>query len=256
MTRLIAVSNNKGGSGKTTLTGNLGYCLSKIGKKVLLIDADMQMNLTRSYDMSADKDNSLYDALLNEKNLEDYIKKTPYENIDMIISDYMLSAIDMQLVNKTFRETLMKRIIEQLYEKNLYDYIIVDTCPFLGLLNYNILVSADYVLIPVELSAFGIEGLEPLSNFIAEVKLYNKNLEILGIIETKVDNRESTTNETRQLLRELFPNKILDSNIPVDINIKKSQFQGVPICDFDPMSRSSLAYKELAKEIDDIINAK
>ena len=253
MTKIISVSNNKGGSGKTTLTSNLGYSLSTLGQKILLIDADMQMNLTRSYDIKPNKDINLYKALSEERNLIDFITPTPYENIDIIVSDYMLSAIDMQLVNKNFKETLVKRLLEDLVSKNIYDFILIDTCPFLGLLNYNVLVASDYVLIPVELSAFGVEGLEPLSNFIKEVKLYNKSLDILGIIETKVDNRESTTMETRELLRDLFASKILDNNIPVDINIKKSQFQGVPVSVFDKNSRSSLSYNYLAQEILDKI---
>ena len=246
MTKIISVSNNKGGSGKTTLTSNLGYALSTLGKKVLLIDADMQMNLTRSYDIAPDKDINLYKALSEELNL---IKNTQYDNVDIIVSDYMLSAIDMQLVNKNFKETLVKRLLEDIVSKDIYDYILIDTCPFLGLLNYNVLVASDYVLIPVELSAFGIEGLEPLSNFIKEVKLYNKSLEILGIVETKVDNRESTTKETRELLRDLFSSKIFETNIPVDINIKKSQFQGIPICEFDKNSRASISYNNLAAEV-------
>jgi sporulation initiation inhibitor protein Soj len=249
MTKIISVSNNKGGSGKTTLTSNLGYALSTLGKKILLIDADMQMNLTRSYDIAPDKDTNLYKALSEEKSLINFIKKTQYNNIDIIVSDYMLSAIDMQLVNKNFKETLVKRLLEDIVSKEIYDYILIDTCPFLGLLNYNVLVASDYVLIPVELSAFGIEGLEPLSNFIKEVKLYNKSLEILGIVETKVDNRESTTRETRELLRDLFSSKIFENNIPVDINIKKSQFQGMPICEFDKNSRASISYNSLAVEV-------
>lgn len=252
-TKIISISNNKGGSGKTTLSSNLGFALSNIGKKVLLIDADMQMNLTRSYDMQKNEDISLYKALKLEDTLDKYISKTNYENVDIIISDYMLSAVDMQLINKTDKETILKRMIEPLKSKH-YDYIIIDTCPFLGLLNYNILVSSDYVLIPVELSAFGVEGLEPLSNFIEEVRIFNHNLEILGIVETKVDKRESTTDETRDLLRELFGDKILSSSIPVDINIKKSQFSGIPICDFSKDSRASLAYQKLAKEVDSLVN--
>lgn len=253
-TTVISVSNNKGGSGKTTLSGNLAFCLAKMGKKVLMIDADMQMNLTRSYDFSQEQDKNLYNAIIKEEDLSNYIKKTNYENLDLIISDYMLSALDMKIINKQNREFIFKTILQPIIDSEKYDYVIIDTCPFLGLLNYNILVASDYVLIPVELSAFGIEGLEPLSNFIDEVKINNDKLEILGIVETKVDNRESTTEETRSLLRELFSSKIMKSSIPVDINIKKSQFVGQPICDFAPSSRASLWYLELAKEVDLIVD--
>lgn len=253
-TTVISVSNNKGGSGKTTLSGNLAFCLAKMDKKVLMIDADMQMNLTRSYDFTQNRDINLYNAIIKEEDLSHYIKKTSYENLDLIISDYMLSALDMKIINKQNREFIFKTILQTIIDSKNYDYVIIDTCPFLGLLNYNILVASDFVLIPVELSAFGIEGLEPLSNFIDEVKINNEKLQILGIVETKVDNRESTTEETRSLLRELFSSKIMKSSIPVDINIKKSQFAGKPICDFAPSSRAALWYLELAKEVNLIVN--
>ena len=169
-TKVIAVSNNKGGSGKTTVAGNLAYSLMQQGKKVLLIDADMQINLTRSYDLSKNSEKSLYDALIKENSLQHYIINTKYPNIDFIISDHMLSAIDMELFTKKLRETVFERILRPVKSENSYDYIIIDTCPFLGLLNYNILVASDYVLVPVELSAFGIEGLEPLTNFFEEAR--------------------------------------------------------------------------------------
>lgn len=248
-TKIIAVSNNKGGSGKTTVTGNLAYSLGEIGKKILLVDADMQINLTRSYDLQRDMNNSLYNALLKEKTLDNYIMKTKYENIDIVISDHMLSSIDMELFTKKLRETVFQRILKPVIDSNIYDYIIIDTCPFLGLLNYNILVASDYVLVPVELSAFGIEGLEPLTNFFEEARLINSELQLMGIVETKVDLRESTTDVTREILRGLFKDKIMNSYIPIDINIKKSQFAGEPLKVFMPQSRAAMAYEELAKEV-------
>lgn len=248
-TKIIAVSNNKGGSGKTTVSGNLGYSLAEKGQKILLIDADMQINLTRSYDIQRNMDKSLYNALLKEDTLEKYIINTRYENIDIIISDHMLSAIDMELFTKKLRETIFQRMLKPVVESNIYDYIIIDTCPFLGLLNYNILVASNYVLVPVELSAFGIEGLEPLTNFFEEARLINSNLQLMGIVETKVDLRESTTDVTREILKNLFKGKIMKSYIPIDINIKKSQFAGEPLKVFMPQSRAAIAYEDLAKEV-------
>ena len=248
-TKVIAVSNNKGGSGKTTVAGNLAYSLMQQGKKVLLIDADMQINLTRSYDLSKNSEKSLYDALIKENSLQHYIINTKYPNIDFILSDHMLSAIEMELFTKKLRETVFERILRPVKSENSYDYIIIDTCPFLGLLNYNILVASDYVLVPVELSAFGIEGLEPLTNFFEEARLINTNLQFLGIIETKVDLRESTNDVTREILRDLFKDKVLNSYIPIDINIKKSQFAGEPLSVFTSGSRAAIAYEDLAKEV-------
>ncbi len=252
-TKVIAVSNNKGGSGKTTVTGNLAFTLMQNQKKVLLIDADMQINLTRSYDLKKDINNSLYDALIKERPLQHYIINTKYQNIDFIISDHMLSSIDMELFTKKMRETLFQRILRSTIESEEYDYILIDTSPFLGLLNYNILVASDYVLVPVELSAFGIEGLEPLTNFFEEARLINKDLQFLGIVETKVDQRESTTDVTREILRDLFSDKILKSYIPIDINIKKSQFAAEPLGIFIPYSRAAAAYRELAKEVINLV---
>lgn len=209
----------------------------------------MQINLTRSYDLQRDMNNSLYNALLKEKTLDNYIMKTKYENIDIVISDHMLSSIDMELFTKKLRETVFQRILKPVIDSNIYDYIIIDTCPFLGLLNYNILVASDYVLVPVELSAFGIEGLEPLTNFFEEARLINSELQLMGIVETKVDLRESTTDVTREILRGLFKDKIMNSYIPIDINIKKSQFAGEPLKVFMPQSRAAMAYEELAKEV-------
>ncbi len=248
-TKVIAISNNKGGSGKTTVAGNLAYSLMQQGKKILLIDADMQINLTRSYDLSKNLEKSLYDALIKENSLKNYIINTKYQNIDFIISDHMLSAIDMELFTKKLRETVFERILKPVKNENIYDYIIIDTCPFLGLLNYNILVASDYVLVPVELSAFGIEGLEPLTNFFEETRIINGNLKFLGIVETKVDLRESTNEITREMLRDLFKDKVLKSYIPIDINIKKSQFAGEPLSVFTFGSRASTAYEDLAKEV-------
>lgn len=248
-TKVIAVSNNKGGSGKTTVAGNLAYALACRNKKILLIDADMQINLTRSYDLKKDRDNSLYHALMGEHSLTDYVIPTKYPGIDFIISDHMLSSIDMELFTKKLRETVFRRILKPLVEKKCYDYILIDTCPFLGLLNYNILVASDYVLVPVELSAFGIEGLEPLTGFFEEARLINESLEILGILETKVDQRESTTGVTRDILREIFGDKVLKTSIPVDINVKKSQFAGEPLSVFTAGSRAANAYDDLAEEV-------
>lgn len=253
MTTVITVSNNKGGSGKTTVVSNLSYNLAAMGKKVLMIDSDMQINLTRCFDMDIDSNINLYQALHEEKSFSKFIKQTKYDNLYMIVSDYMLSAIDMELVTKKLKETVFLRSIKPVISSGEFDYIIIDTSPFLGLLNFNILIASDYVLIPVELSSFGIEGLNPLTNFVKEAMIYNEKLKILGIVETKVDNRESTTEDSRKLIRELFPDTILESAIPIDINIKKSQFLGKTVGDFQQNSRAAIAYSELAKEVEKIV---
>lgn len=252
-TRVIAVANNKGGSGKTTVVGNLGYALAEQqDTKVLLIDGDMQMNLTRSYGLERMEQKSLYQAIMDETPLDHFVQKTKYENIDFIVSDYRLSSIDLNLFTKTFRETVFKRLLQPILDKGIYDYILVDTCPTLGYLNYNILNATDYVIIPVELSAFGIDGLEPLMEFFSTIKVINPKIEVAGVLRTKVDKRESTTPKVEADLFGIFGTKIFNNYIPVDINIKKSQFENLPLLEYMDKSRASVSYKKLAKEVIDV----
>lgn len=250
-TKIIAVANNKGGCGKTSVVSSLSYSISDIDKdsKVLVIDSDMQMNLTRSYGLDRDLDKNLNTALVNEKNLIDFIKHTEYKNIDIIISDLGLSTIDMLLFTKKLRESVFKRILQPIIDKGLYDYIIIDTNPTLGLLNFNILNACDYVLVPVELTSFGIQGLEILTEYFDEVRTINNNLEILGVLRTKVDKRENITKEAEELLVEVFGDIVFDSYIPVDTNVKKAQWHSLPLSIYSKNSRASKQYKNLAKEV-------
>lgn len=254
VTKVIAVANNKGGSGKTTVVGNLGYALSEIkDTKVLLIDGDMQMNLTRSYGLERMEQKSLYQAIMDETPLDHFIHTTKYENIDFIASDYRLSSIDLNLFTKTFRETVFKRLLQPILDQGIYDYILIDTCPTLGYLNYNILNATDYVIIPVELSAFGIDGLEPLMEFFSTIKVINPKIEVAGVLRTKVDKRESTTPKVEADLIGIFGTKIFENYIPVDINIKKSQFENLPLIKYMDKSRASVSYKKLAKEVLNVV---
>lgn len=249
-TKVIALANNKGGSGKTTVVGNLGYALSQLDNtKVLLIDGDMQMNLTRSYGLEKNQEMSLYHSLITEQPLEGYIQKTQYENIDFVISDYNLASIDLNLFTKTFRETVFSRIIKSILDKGLYDYVLIDTCPTLGYLNYNILNASNYVIVPVELSAFGIDGLEPLMEFFNTIKVVNPDIEVAGVLRTKVDKRESITPQIEEELSDIFKNKVFKNYIPIDINVKKSQLENKPIMVYNNNSRASKSYKALVKEV-------
>lgn len=250
-TKIIAVSNNKGGSGKTSVVSNLGYALSEMDYKILLIDSDMQMNLTYSYGLERDKDKSLNGAILSETtNLEDYVIKTKYKNIDMIISDFDMAAIEPVLFTKTFRESIFKVMLEPLIKKGVYDFIIIDTNPTLGLLNFNILNASQYVLVPVEMTAFGVIGLEILIRFINDVKRANPNLKLLGVLRTKVDLRENITKEADSILTEIFGDNMLNTSISIDTNIKKAQWNREPLT---INTRARNQYKELAKEVVNLV---
>lgn len=254
-TKVITIANNKGGSGKSTAVSNLSYSLTEINKgvKILQIDSDMQMNLSYSYGIERDVEKNLNVALIKEESLENYIKKTSYNNIDIVISDFDMATIEMTLFTKTLRESVFKRILQPVVEKGLYDYIILDTNPTLGMLNFNILNASDYVFIPVEMSAFGILGLEVVTKFIKQVQNINTNLQLGGVLRTKVDKRENVTKDADELLKDVFGDKILNTYISVDTNVKKAQWNSIPLNIYNQGSRATEQYRELAKEVIKIV---
>lgn len=252
-TKIISIANNKGGSGKTTVTGCIGYSLSQMGYKVLLIDADMQMNLTYSFALERNEEKNIFNAIKEEENLLEYIISTEHENIDFIISDFNMATIEMLLFTKMQRESIFRQIVDPVVKKGIYDYIIIDTNPTLGILNFNILNASDYVIIPVELSRFGIEGLDILLNFFKDVKKINNNLKIAGVLLNKVDLRESITKEANEVIKEIFGDIIFNTYISTDTKIKKSQWESVPLNIFDSNSRAAKQYKELSREVIKIV---
>ncbi len=261
-TKIITVLNSKGGCSKTTVVGNLGYELALQGNKVLLIDADLQCNLTYSFKMDFQKDKSIYKALIdsddeiNPSNIFDFIQPTGYENLDIIISDFEMATVELDLTLKSYRESIMARLIKPLIGKGVYDIIIFDCNPMLGLLNQNILSITDKLLIPVELSPFGVMGLDVLFRFVRKAQRVNTNLEIMGILKTKVDKRYSMTEKAETTLQTIFAKSkipILNSYIPTDSNIPKSQWDRLPLDMFiknkNVNSRANKQFKSLAKEV-------
>ena len=164
-TQVICFANNKGGSGKSTTCANVGYELTQLGKKVLLIDGDMQLNLSLSFFSEEDvlkfaqSEENLYYAIKNQKELKNYIISTPYENLDMIPSSTLMSSIEYELFTKWQREFILKKGITSIKESEEYDYILIDAPPTLGGWVMNILCASDGIVIPVEASPWGLFGL-------------------------------------------------------------------------------------------------
>jgi chromosome partitioning protein len=261
-TKVITCLNSKGGCAKTTVVTNLGYELAQYGYKVLLIDADLQCNLTYSFKVPFDKERSIYRALINADdesdpvNIFDFIKPTGYDNLDIIISDFEMATVELDLTLKSYRETIMIRLLQPLIEKGVYDFIIFDTNPMLGLLNQNILSCTDRLLIPVELSPFGVMGLDVLFRFVKKAQKVNSKLEIMGIIETKVDKRYSMTEKAETTLKTIFAKSnitILESYIPTDSNVINAQWDRMPLSVYSEKngkhSRANKQFKSLAKEV-------
>lgn len=255
-TKVIAFANNKGGSGKSTTCSNIGYGLSVLGKKVLLIDGDMQLNLSLSFFTEdevlemAQGEKNLYCAIKKQEDLTDYIRKTQYENVDLIPSSTLMSGIEYELFTKWQREHILKKCLQKVKEAGVYDYILIDAPPTLGGWVMNIMCASDFLIIPVEASPWGLFGLANMFEFVQTVKEIAPDLSVMGIAVTKVDERKNYFKQTMESLSELEDTYVFKNYIRVDSSIEWAQDNSKPVVAFKKSSRSAKEYMELTKEVD------
>lgn len=254
-TQVICFTNNKGGSGKSTTCANVGYALTQLGKKVLLIDGDMQLNLSLSF-FSEDEvlayaqgNENLYHAIRGQKDLKSFVVHTPYENLDMIPSSTLMSSIEYELFTKWQREFILKKCLSSIKESGEYDYILIDAPPTLGGWVMNILCASDSVIIPVEATPWGLFGLGNMFEFLDEVKQIAPDLTVKGIAVTKVDTRKSYFKQTIDTLRDLEEVHVFDTFIRVDSSVEWSQDNNMPIMAYKKSCRSAQEYMALTEEI-------
>lgn len=254
--RVISFANNKGGSGKSTTCANVGYCLASMGRKVLLIDADMQMNLSLSYFSEetvleyARSEKNLYYAVKEQKKLNEYIVSTPYENLWLVPSSTLMSSIEYELFTKWQREFILKKCLQDIRETESYDYILIDAPPTLGGWVMNILCASDFLIIPVEASPWGLFGLANMFDFLNDVKQISPELALMGIVVTKVDIRKNYFRQTMDALSEAENVHVFNTYIRVDSTVEWSQDNSVPVGAYKQSCRSAGEYMELAKEIE------
>lgn len=254
-TKVICFANNKGGSGKSTTCANVGYGLTQLGKKVLLIDGDMQLNLSLSlFDEDkvlafAQSDKNLYEGIRKQADLTDYIVQSDFENLDLIPSSTLMSSIEYELFTKWQREYILKKGISKIVEQELYDYILIDAPPTLGGWVMNILCASDEVIIPVESTPWGLFGLGNMFEFLEEVKQIAPELKIGGVLITKVDTRKSYFKQTLEVLQDLEDVKVFDTYIRVDSTVEWSQDDHKPIMAYKKSCRSAKEYMALTEEI-------
>ncbi len=259
-TKVIAFANNKGGSGKTTTCSNVACALAKDDKKVLMIDGDMQLNLTISYFDEeralsfAQGGKNIYSAIKGETELSSCIVETDYKGLDLIPSSSLMSGIEFELFAKWQRETVFKKLLEPIRARGYYDYILIDAPPTLGGWVMNVLCASDYLVIPVEASPWGLFGLANMFEFTNQVKEISPKLEILGIAVTKADERKKYFKQTLETLKEMEGVRLFDTYVRVDSTIEWSQDNSVPVVEFKKNSRSAQEYIALAKEITSYAN--
>ena len=254
-TKVICFANNKGGSGKSTTCSNVGYGLSVLGSKVLLIDGDMQMNLSLSlFDEDqvlsyAQSGKNLYEGIRRQDDLTDYIVHSRYEGLDLIPSSTLMSSIEYELFTKWQREYILRKCLANIVESEMYDYILIDAPPTLGGWVMNILCASNKIVIPVESTPWGLFGLGNMFEFLEQVRQIAPELELGGLVITKVDTRKSYFKQTLETLKELEDVRVFDTYIRVDSGIEWSQDNHAPIMAYKKSSRSAAEYMELAAEI-------
>lgn len=254
-TKVIAFANNKGGSGKTTTCSNVGCAMASLGKKVLMIDGDMQLNLTISYFDEeaalgyASDGKNIHSAVKEEKDLSDYIVPTEFEGLDMVTSSSLMSGIEFELFPKRQREFVLAKCLEKVRARGYYDYILIDAPPTLGCWVTNILCASDYVVIPVEASPWGLFGLANMFEFCNRAKETAPKMEILGIAITKADERKKYFKQTLETLKGLEEARLFENYIRVDSAVEWSQDSSRPIVAYKKTSRSAVEYINLSKEI-------
>lgn len=249
MTKIIAITNQKGGVGKTTTSVNLSSCLANEGKKTLLIDCDPQGNSTSGFGIEReDYMVSIYDCLADSSKTPSAVIKTKYDNLYVIPSSPDMSGAEIELAYEDKREFFLKNAIDLI--KDDYDFIILDSPPALGMITINILTAADSVLIPIQCEYYALEGLSQLITTIKTIKKHlNPNIEIEGVLGTMYDGRTNLSIQVLDEVKKYFPDKVYRTIIPRNVRLSESPSFGEPIINYDRTSKGADAYISLAKEV-------
>ena len=249
MTRIIAVANQKGGVAKTTTAVNLSACLAELGKNVLLLDLDPQGNATSGYGINKEKlSRSIYDVLINDVPLTQATLKTELKSLKLVPAKIELAGAEIELVNLEDRDKRLLRALKDVQGE--YDFVIIDCPPSLGLLTLNALAAASDILIPIQCEYYALEGLTLLMSTLERVrKSLNPSLNTLGVLLTMFDARTNLSIQVVDEVKKFFRNKVFQTIVPRNVRLGEAPSHGKPIVLYDPKSRGSEVYRDLAEEV-------
>jgi chromosome partitioning protein len=249
LARIIAITNQKGGVGKTTTAINLAASLAASERKVLLIDCDPQGNATSGTGgPKTETSATTYDLLVEGREPHEAIFHTEMEGLDLIPANKNLIGVNLELIDVENREAVLHHAVQKV--KDEYDYILIDCPPALDLLTLNALMAADSVLVPLQCEFFALEGISSLMDTIERVRdSFGHPLQIEGILLTLYDDRTNLTRQVAADLKEFFGTQVLRTTIPRSVKLAEAPSHGKPILLYDPSSKGSDAYIQLAKEI-------
>ena len=248
MGKIISITNQKGGVGKTTSAVNLASYVANSGRRVLLIDMDPQGNACSSFGVEVQKgQNSVYEVLLGEIKVKEAIYPSIQKNVDVMPSNVDLAAAEVDLVYVENREKVLKEALKDI--RNDYDFIFIDCPPSLGLLTVNALTATNTIIIPMQCEYLALVGLGQLMNTVRLIKKHlNPEIEIEGVLLTMKNSRGKLVNEVSDEIREYFGEKVFNTYIPRNIRLAESPSHGKPILLYDPRSKGAEAYHLLANE--------
>ena len=247
MAKTIAITNQKGGVGKTTTSVNLTALIGDMGQRVLVVDLDPQGNTTSGLGMEVGE-KSIYEVLLGRVPIREAIQETPWKNLFMVGSDIRLAGAELELVDMERREYCLKNALQDISGE--FDFIFIDCPPSLGLLTVNALTAADRVLIPIQCEYYALEGVSSLMSTIARVKrTFNPRIDIEGVLLTMLDGRTNLGLEVVDQVKKHFKKQVFATTIPRSVRLGEAPSHGEPIHIYDNRSTGAVAYLALAKEL-------